>query len=370
MTIVGLELDGLDRLAGLLGEETADRLVRAMADTLRQLARDTDQIARLGRGTLRGHHAGDAGGSGRPLRRAGQPGVRAAARIRCGRGSSGHRLGVDIGRRRPLPGRATRDRVGAWRRVARHRGVQERSKGQGPATAALPEGAVPHDVPKVRPLDGGSYVRADPDTRRGQVPSPQLRPQARSSARPQPVIRQPGVPSPGCGRSCKTRDCRNDRIPGCSHGIPDHLRLYGALLGPSVPLSRDRIAPLEVTSRSAMRLRASPCRLSRSCLYQPGPDPPRWEVTPLPMRLRASPAGSAPVVSANVTFPGVVGCVPVERRPTEPRRCHRTCILLRAQPVERVDEPCQPPCADDLETALETREPALVDPCSIRQGPL
>ena len=48
-TIVYMELDGLDRLTDLLGEEAGDRLVRAMADTLQRLARDTDHIARLGR---------------------------------------------------------------------------------------------------------------------------------------------------------------------------------------------------------------------------------------------------------------------------------------------------------------------------------
>ena len=50
VTIVRLELDGLERLAGLLGEEAGDRLLRAMADTLRRLARDTDHIAYLGHG--------------------------------------------------------------------------------------------------------------------------------------------------------------------------------------------------------------------------------------------------------------------------------------------------------------------------------
>jgi diguanylate cyclase (GGDEF)-like protein len=50
VTIVRLELDGLDHLVGLLGEEAGDRLLRAMADTLRRLARDTDRIAHLGHG--------------------------------------------------------------------------------------------------------------------------------------------------------------------------------------------------------------------------------------------------------------------------------------------------------------------------------
>ncbi|MCJ7711906.1 MAG: GGDEF domain-containing protein, partial [Chloroflexi bacterium] len=50
VTIVRLELDGLERLTGLLGEEAGDRLLRAMADTVRRLARDTDHVARLGQG--------------------------------------------------------------------------------------------------------------------------------------------------------------------------------------------------------------------------------------------------------------------------------------------------------------------------------
>ena len=50
VTIVSIELDGLDRLDALLGADAGDRLVRAMADTLRRLARDTDAIARVGRG--------------------------------------------------------------------------------------------------------------------------------------------------------------------------------------------------------------------------------------------------------------------------------------------------------------------------------
>jgi diguanylate cyclase (GGDEF)-like protein len=50
VTIVRLELDGLERLTGLLGEEAGDRLLLAMADTLRRLARDTDHVARLGHG--------------------------------------------------------------------------------------------------------------------------------------------------------------------------------------------------------------------------------------------------------------------------------------------------------------------------------
>ncbi len=50
VTIVRLELDGLERLTGLLGEEAGDRLLRAMADTVRRLARDTDHVARLGPG--------------------------------------------------------------------------------------------------------------------------------------------------------------------------------------------------------------------------------------------------------------------------------------------------------------------------------
>jgi diguanylate cyclase (GGDEF)-like protein len=51
-TIVRIELDGLDRLTGQLGDEAGDRLLRAMADTLQRLARDTDHIAHLGQGVF------------------------------------------------------------------------------------------------------------------------------------------------------------------------------------------------------------------------------------------------------------------------------------------------------------------------------
>jgi diguanylate cyclase (GGDEF)-like protein len=52
VTIVRVELDGLDRLVGLLGDEAGDRMIRAMADTLRRLARDTDHLACLGNGSF------------------------------------------------------------------------------------------------------------------------------------------------------------------------------------------------------------------------------------------------------------------------------------------------------------------------------
>jgi diguanylate cyclase (GGDEF)-like protein len=46
-TIVIFELDGLDRLIDRLGPEAADRVVPALADIMRRLARVTDQLARL-----------------------------------------------------------------------------------------------------------------------------------------------------------------------------------------------------------------------------------------------------------------------------------------------------------------------------------
>lgn len=49
-TIVIFELDGLDRLIDRLGPEAADRVVPALADTMRRLARVTDQLARLAPG--------------------------------------------------------------------------------------------------------------------------------------------------------------------------------------------------------------------------------------------------------------------------------------------------------------------------------
>jgi len=49
-TIVVLELDGLDRLVDRLGPDARDRVVPALADTIRRLARGADIVARLGPG--------------------------------------------------------------------------------------------------------------------------------------------------------------------------------------------------------------------------------------------------------------------------------------------------------------------------------
>ncbi len=49
-TVVVLELEGYDRFVERLGEEAGDRIVPAVADTLRRLAREADQVARLGPG--------------------------------------------------------------------------------------------------------------------------------------------------------------------------------------------------------------------------------------------------------------------------------------------------------------------------------
>jgi diguanylate cyclase (GGDEF)-like protein len=49
-TVVIFELDGLDRLVDRLGPEAADRVVPALADTMRRLARVTDHLARLAPG--------------------------------------------------------------------------------------------------------------------------------------------------------------------------------------------------------------------------------------------------------------------------------------------------------------------------------
>jgi diguanylate cyclase (GGDEF)-like protein len=49
-TVVIFELVGLDRLMDRLGTDAADRIVPALADTMRRLARDTDQVARLAPG--------------------------------------------------------------------------------------------------------------------------------------------------------------------------------------------------------------------------------------------------------------------------------------------------------------------------------
>jgi diguanylate cyclase (GGDEF)-like protein len=49
-TIVLFELDGLDRLVERLGPDAADRVVPALADTIRRLARKPDRVARLAPG--------------------------------------------------------------------------------------------------------------------------------------------------------------------------------------------------------------------------------------------------------------------------------------------------------------------------------
>ncbi len=49
-TIVLLELDGLDRLVAVLGQEAGDRILPAVADSLSRHARGADHVARLGPG--------------------------------------------------------------------------------------------------------------------------------------------------------------------------------------------------------------------------------------------------------------------------------------------------------------------------------
>jgi diguanylate cyclase (GGDEF)-like protein len=47
-TIVIIELEGVDRLTGVLGQEAGDRILPAVADTLSRNARGADHLARLG----------------------------------------------------------------------------------------------------------------------------------------------------------------------------------------------------------------------------------------------------------------------------------------------------------------------------------
>jgi diguanylate cyclase (GGDEF)-like protein len=49
-TIVMIELDGLDRLTARLGDAAGERLVPAVADTIRRLAREADFVARVSDG--------------------------------------------------------------------------------------------------------------------------------------------------------------------------------------------------------------------------------------------------------------------------------------------------------------------------------
>lgn len=50
VTVVIFELGGLDRLIDRLGTDAADRVIPALADTMRRLARDVDHVARLAPG--------------------------------------------------------------------------------------------------------------------------------------------------------------------------------------------------------------------------------------------------------------------------------------------------------------------------------
>jgi diguanylate cyclase (GGDEF)-like protein len=47
-TVVLIELDGVDRLTGALGQLAADRVILAVTDTIRRHARKADHLARLG----------------------------------------------------------------------------------------------------------------------------------------------------------------------------------------------------------------------------------------------------------------------------------------------------------------------------------
>jgi len=49
-TVVLVELDGLDRLVAVLGQEAGDRILPAVADSLSRHARGADHVARLGHG--------------------------------------------------------------------------------------------------------------------------------------------------------------------------------------------------------------------------------------------------------------------------------------------------------------------------------
>ncbi len=49
-TVVIIQLDGLERLTGVLGAGAADRILPALADVLGRQARGSDQVARLGPG--------------------------------------------------------------------------------------------------------------------------------------------------------------------------------------------------------------------------------------------------------------------------------------------------------------------------------
>ena len=109
-TVVIIEIEGLDRLVARLGPGSVERIVPAVADTLRRGARDADHVARLAAGRFRGADARDRRDPRDQLRRARAQGVRPVARVGRRLAPPGHRLG-ELERRRFARGR----------RGARHR---------------------------------------------------------------------------------------------------------------------------------------------------------------------------------------------------------------------------------------------------------
>ncbi len=222
VTIVRLELDGLDRLVGLLGEEAGDRLLRATADTLRRLARDTDHVAYLGAG-------GSASSCRRRRRR--RPSCMSIAsieRARCGssparRGPAGHRLGGDLWTDRSCCRGTTRVRARASGPLASHpaghpaRG-QSSWSGTGGSRDRQPAGHRP-------------VVGCRPSAVVGDLPRPALQPQGRPSTGPRcplkglprgpgTVCRPPPGGAPGTARARHGPPRRRSADGPRSHGGP------------------------------------------------------------------------------------------------------------------------------------------------------
>ena len=69
-TVVMIEVEGLDKLVERLGDTAIDRLIPAVADSIRRNARESDHVARLESGRFARPDARDRRGPGDQLHRA------------------------------------------------------------------------------------------------------------------------------------------------------------------------------------------------------------------------------------------------------------------------------------------------------------
>ena len=142
-TVVLVELDGLDRLVAILGQEAGDRILPAVADSLSRHARGADHIARLGPGRF-----------GVLLPETGEveavnyvervrAGLRAVARVGGDRPPPGHRLGQSRGGLEPER-RVQRGAGADVRRAPAQRTKPIRRRVERPAAARRPRRGSAH----------------------------------------------------------------------------------------------------------------------------------------------------------------------------------------------------------------------------------